>query len=323
MAYAIIQRLAQMVFVLFGISALVFLIFFATPGSDPAARVAGRNASQETIASIRVEFGFDRPLPIQYVTMMKRLFVTQDLASFVNRGMRVVPEVAAAAPVTLSLVSGAAFLWVVGSILVGVTAALTRDTLVDRGLMVLALIGVSMPVYWLGEVMNLISQSRFHDTWMFSWVPALGYKPLFSDPVGWFKTLIIPWMTLAFLYIGLYGRVLRANLVEAYQEDFIRTARAKGLSPARVMFRHALRTSLIAFVTMFGLDFGALVGGSALLTEVVFGLNGVGRLTYQALLNLDLPMILGTVMYASFFVVLANAIVDIVYVMIDPRVRGN
>lgn len=323
MAYAIIQRLAQMVFVLFGISALVFLIFFATPGSDPAARVAGRNASQETIASIRVEFGFDRPLPIQYVTMMKRLFVTQDLASFVNRGMRVVPEVAAAAPVTLSLVSGAAFLWVVGSILVGVTAALTRDTLVDRGLMVLALIGVSMPVYWLGEVMNLISQSRFHDTWMFSWVPALGYKPLFSDPVGWFKTLIIPWMTLAFLYIGLYGRVLRANLVEAYQEDFIRTARAKGLSPARVMFRHALRTSLIAFVTMFGLDFGALVGGSALLTEVVFGLNGVGRLTYQALLNLDLPMILGTVMYASFFVVLANAIVDIVYVMIDPRVRGS
>ena len=323
MAYAIIQRLAQMVFVLFGISALVFLIFFATPGSDPAARIAGRNASQETITSIRVEFGFDRPLPIQYVTMMKRLFVTQDLASFVNRGMRVVPEVAAAAPVTLSLVSGAAFLWVVGSILVGVTAALTRDTLVDRGLMVLALIGVSMPVYWLGEVMNLISQSRFHDTWMFSWVPALGYKPLFSDPVGWFKTLIIPWMTLAFLYIGLYGRVLRANLVEAYQEDFIRTARAKGLSPARVMFRHALRTSLIAFVTMFGLDFGALVGGSALLTEVVFGLNGVGRLTYQALLNLDLPMILGTVMYASFFVVLANAIVDIVYVMIDPRVRGS
>ena len=323
MVTAIIQRLSQMVFVLFGISALVFLIFFATPGSDPAARIAGRNATQETIAAIRVEFGFDRPLPVQYVTMMKRLFVTQDLASFVNRGMRVVPEVAAAAPVTLSLVTGAAVLWVAGSILVGVAAAMTRDTLVDRGLMVLALIGVSMPVYWLGEVMNLISQSRFHDTWLFSWVPALGYKPLLSDPFGWFKTLIIPWLTLAFLYIGLYGRVLRANLVEAYQEDFIRTARAKGLSPARVMFRHALRTSLIAFVTMFGLDFGALVGGSALLTEVVFGLNGVGRLTYQALLNLDLPMILGTVMYASFFVVLANAIVDIVYVMIDPRVRGS
>ncbi|NLS17473.1 ABC transporter permease [Rhizobium sp. P40RR-XXII] len=323
MVFAILQRLGQMVFVMFGISTLVFLIFFATPGSDPAARLAGRNASQETIAQIRTEFGFDRPLPVQYVLMMKRLFVTQDLSSYVNRGMRVVPQVADAAPVTLSLVFGAAVLWVVGGIVFGVIAAMARDTLLDRGLMALALIGVSMPVYWLGEVMNLVSQSRFHDTWAFSWVPPLGYKPLLTDPVGWFLTLIIPWATLAALYVGIYGRVLRANLVEAYQEDYIRTARAKGLSPARVMLRHALRTSLIPFVTMFGLDFGALVGGAALLTEVVFGLNGVGRLTYQALLNLDLPMILGTVMYASFFVVLANASVDIVYVLIDPRVRKN
>lgn len=323
MTIAVLQRLGQMIFVMFGISALVFLIFFATPGSDPAARLAGRNASQETIEAIRKEFGFDRPLPVQYGVMMKRLFITQDLTSFVNRGYRIVPAVVAAAPVTLSLVAGAAVLWIVGGIFVGVLAALTRDTLIDRGLMALALIGVSMPVYWLGEMMNLISQSRFHDTWLFSWVPALGYKPLTQDPVGWFKTLVIPWFTLAALYIGIYGRVLRANLVEAYQEDFIRTARAKGLSPARVMLRHALRTSLIPFVTMFGLDFGVLVGGAALLTEVVFGLNGVGRLTYQALLNLDLPMILGTVMYASFFVVIANALVDVVYVLIDPRVRGN
>jgi peptide/nickel transport system permease protein len=323
MTIAVLQRLGQMIFVMFGISALVFLIFFATPGSDPAARLAGRNASQETIEAIRKEFGFDRPLPIQYGVMMKRLFITQDLTSFVNRGYRIVPAVVAAAPVTLSLVAVAAVLWIVGGIFVGVLAALTRDTLIDRGLMALALIGVSMPVYWLGEMMNLISQSRFHDTWLFSWVPALGYKPLTQDPIGWFKTLVIPWFTLAALYIGIYGRVLRANLVEAYQEDFIRTARAKGLSPARVMLRHALRTSLIPFVTMFGLDFGVLVGGSALLTEVVFGLNGVGRLTYQALLNLDLPMILGTVMYASFFVVIANALVDVVYVLIDPRVRGN
>jgi peptide/nickel transport system permease protein len=323
MTTAVLQRLGQMIFVMFGISALVFLIFFATPGSDPAARLAGRNASQETIEAIRKEFGFDRPLPVQYGVMMKRLFITQDLTSFVNRGYRIVPAVVAAAPVTLSLVAGAAVLWIVGGIFVGVLAALTRDTLIDRGLMALALIGVSMPVYWLGEMMNLISQSRFHDTWLFSWVPALGYKPLTQDPIGWFKTLVIPWFTLAALYIGIYGRVLRANLVEAYQEDFIRTARAKGLSPARVMLRHALRTSLIPFVTMFGLDFGVLVGGAALLTEVVFGLNGVGRLTYQALLNLDLPMILGTVMYASFFVVIANALVDVVYVLIDPRVRGN
>jgi len=216
-----------------------------------------------------------------------------------------------------------AILWVIGGIAVGVIAAMTRDSVIDKGLMVLALIGVSMPVFWFGEMMNLVSQNRFHDTWLFSWVPQLGYKPFWTDPAGWFKTLVIPWFTLAALYIGIYGRVLRANLVEAYQEDFIRTARAKGLGPWRVMLRHALRTSLIPFVTMFGLDFGVLVGGAALLTEVVFGLNGVGRLTYQALLNLDLPMILATVMYASFFVVITNAVVDVVYVLIDPRVREN
>jgi peptide/nickel transport system permease protein len=322
MAIALLQRLLQMIFVMFGISALVFLIFFATPGADPAARIAGRNAAQETVEAIRKDFGFDRPLPVQYAIMMKRLFVTQDLTSFVNRGLKVVPQVLSAAPITLSLVFGAAVLWVVGGITVGVIAAMTRGTFIDRGLMVLALIGVSMPVFWFGEMMNLVSQSRFHDTWLFSWVPGLGYKPFSTDPWGWFKTLIIPWFTLAALYIGIYGRVLRANLVEAYQEDFIRTARAKGLGPMRVMLRHALRTSLIPFVTMFGLDFGVLVGGAALLTEVVFGLNGIGRLTYQALLNLDLPMILATVMYASFFVVVANAIVDMVYVLIDPRVRG-
>ncbi len=321
MLATILARLAQMVFVMFGISVLVFLIFFATPGSDPAARIAGRNAAPETVEQIRREFGFDRSLPVQYAVMMKRLFVTRDLTSFVNRGQKVIPQVLDAVPATLSLVSGAAVLWILGSLFVGVTAAATRDTVVDRGLMILSLIGISMPVFWLGEVMNLVSQSRFHDTWLFSWVPGLGYVPISESVSGWFKALVIPWFTLAVLYIGIYGRILRANLIEVYSEDFIRTARAKGLSPLRIMLRHALRTSLLPFVTMFGLDFGALVGGAALLTEVVFGLNGVGRLTFQALQNLDLPVILATVIYASFFVVAANAVVDVLYAVIDPRVR--
>jgi peptide/nickel transport system permease protein len=321
MITALVRRFFEMLFVMFGISVMVFLIFFATPGSDPAARIAGRNASQETVAQVRADFGFDKPLPVQYTLMMKRLFVDRDLRSFVNRGQNVIPQVIEATPITLSLVFGAAILWVVGGLAVGILAAAAQGSLLDKLLMVLALIGVSMPVFWFGEVMNLVTQARFHDTWAFSWVPALGYKPFSSDPWGWFKTLVIPWITLAVLYIGIYGRVLRANLVEAYQEDFIRTARAKGLSPARVMLRHALRVSLIPFITMFGLDFGVLVGGSALLTEVVFGLNGIGRLTYTALTNLDLPMILATVIYASFFVVLANAVVDFLYIFIDPRMR--
>jgi len=318
---AIVKRLGQMLFVMFGISVLVFLIFFATPGADPAARIAGRNASPETLEAVRKDFGFDRPLYVQYGRLMERLFITQDLTSFVNRGWKVVPAVIDVAPVTLSLVTGAAILWVIGGIAIGLLAAATRGSVLDRTLMMLGLIGVSMPVYWLGEVMNLITQSRMHDSWLFGWVPQLGYKPLSSDPTGWFLTLVIPWITLATLYMGLYGRVLRANLVEAGQEDYIRTARAKGLSETRILVRHALRTSLITIVTLFGLDFGALVGGAALLTEVVFGLQGIGKLTYDSLRNFDLPVIMATVMYASFFVVIANAAVDLLYVVLDPRIR--
>ena len=321
MLVGLVSRFGQMVFVLVGISMLVFLIFFATPGADPAARIAGRNASQETLAAVRHDYGLDQPLPIQYGMMMKRLFVTGDLMSFVNRGQRVTPMVAAAIPVTLSLVLGAAVLWVLGGLVVGVLAAMTRGRWLDRTLMILSLIGVSMPVFWLGEVANLVTQSRFHDTMLFSWVPALGYKPITEDPVAWFKTLVIPWITLATLYVGLYGRVLRAALIEVLQEDFIRTARAKGLSETRVLLRHGLRSSLVAFVTMFGLDFGALVGGGSLLTEVVFGLQGVGKLTYDAMQNLDLPTIMATVIYASFFIVIASFLVDVLYAVLDPRVR--
>lgn len=322
MLLTLAQRLLQMAFVMLGISVLVFLIFFATPGADPASRIAGRNASPETLAAVRASFGLDRPLPIQYGLMMGRLFVSRDLTSFVNRGQQVIPQVVQAAPVTLSLVGGAAVLWLGGATLIGLIAAATRGSLLDRGLMMLGLVGVSMPVFWLGEMMNLMSQSRLHDTFLFSWVPGLGYTPLTEDPALWFKGLVIPWVTLAVLYMGLYGRVLRASLVEAQQEDFIRTARAKGLSERRILVRHALRTSLTAFVTLFGLDFGALVGGGALLTEVVFGLQGVGKLTFDALQTLDLPVIMATVMYAAFFVVAANALVDILYAVMDPRVRA-
>jgi peptide/nickel transport system permease protein len=322
MLLALIRRFGQMIFVMFGISVLVFLIFFATPGADPASRIAGRNASPETVEAVRKSFGFDQPIWVQYYIMMKKLFITQDLTSFVNRGWKVIPAVIDTIPVTLSLVIGAAVLWVIFGMLFGILAAATRGSIIDKLLIAFGLVGCAMPVYWLGEVMNLVSQSRYHDTWLFSWVPPLGYKPFSEDPEGWFLTLIIPWITLAILYIGLYGRVLRANLIEAMQEDYIRTARAKGLSETRVLLRHALRTSLISFVTLFGLDFGALVGGAALLTEVVFGLQGVGKLTYDALQNLDLPVIMTTVIYASFFVVLANALVDVVYILLDPRVRS-
>ncbi|MDE2145264.1 MAG: ABC transporter permease [Burkholderiales bacterium] len=321
MLAALLRRLGQMLFVMGGISVLTFAIFFATPGADPAARIAGRNASPETLAAVRHDFGLDRPLPVQYALLMKRLFITRDLTSFTNRGERVLPEIVAATPVTLSLVGGAALLWVLGGLAMGLVAAAARGRLLDRGLMALGLVGVSMPVYWLGAVVNLVTQSRFHDTWLFSWVPPLGYTAFADSPLGWFKSLVFPCTTLAILYIGLYGRVLRSAVIEALQQDYIRTARAKGLSGRQVLLRHALRTSLAGVVTMFGLDFGALVGGGALLTEVVFSLPGIGKLTFDSLQALDLPVIMATVMYASFFVVAANAVVDMLYAFVDPRVR--
>jgi peptide/nickel transport system permease protein len=316
-----IRRMLATVVVVFTITVLVFMIFFHTPGVDPARKLAGRNPSPETIKAIKHQYGLDRPLPVQYVILMKKLFISRDLTSYTNQGQRVVPEIVAATPVTLSLVLGAAMIWVVVSILMGVAAAVLRGTVFDPMLMVLALIGISMPVFWLGEMANLITQDRYHDTFLFSWVPPLGYTPFTEDPAMWFKHLVIPWLVLSVLYIGLYARVLRADLIETENEDYVRTARAKGLSGRRVLLRHMLRTSMISFVSLFGLDFGVLVGGGALLVEVVFGLPGVGLLTYQSLISLDLPVIMATVIYGAIFIVFANALVDVAYAWLDPRVR--
>jgi peptide/nickel transport system permease protein len=316
----IVRRFAAAAFVLFAISVLVFLIFFATPGVDPAARIAGRNADPITLQQVRHEFGLDRPLPVRYALMMQHLFISRDLTSFVNRGALVIPQILHAVPITLSLVIGAAVIWLVFGVLLGAVSAATRGTAADPLMMLLGVVGVSIPVYWLGEVVNLFTQKQWHGS-VFSWVPPLGYVPLTQNPGQWALHLLFPWLTLAVLYAGIYARVLRGEILEALNEDYVRTARAKGLSERRILVRHALRTSLIPVVSLFGLDFGSLVGGAALLTEVVFGLPGVGKLTYDSLQNLDLPVIMGCVMYAAFFVVLANAVVDVVYVWLDPRVR--
>jgi peptide/nickel transport system permease protein len=317
----VVRRLISLVLVLFAITVLTFLIFFATPGVDPTRSLAGRNPTPETVAAVRHQFGLDRSKPAQYLLMMKRLFVSRDLVSYGNQALKVVPAITAAAPVTFSLVIGAAIIWVVMAIATGLAAVVLKGSIWDPLLMILALIGISMPVFWLGEVANLVTQDRLHDTFLFSWVPPLGYVGLTKDPWQWFLHLIIPWLTLSVLYIGFYARVLRANMLDVSNEDFVRTARAKGLSERKVLTRHMLRTSMITFVSLFGLDFAVLVGGGALLTEVVFGLPGVGLLTYRSLVALDLPVIMATVIYGAFFITIANALVDIVYARLDPRIR--
>jgi peptide/nickel transport system permease protein len=317
----IARRLLQMVLVLFVITVVVFMIFFHTPGIDPVRQIAGRNPSAAAVKEIRHQFGLDRPLPIQYLLMMKKIFITRDLVSYSNQGQKVVPEIVQSTPATLSLVFGAAVIWVVVAIAMGVAAAVFKGTVIDPILMILALIGISMPVFWVGELANLITQSRFHSSILFHWVPPLGYTPLTQDPGEWFKGLVVPWITLSILYIGFYARVLRASLLDIQNEDYVRTARAKGISERRVLLRHTLRTAMITFISLFGLDFGALVAGGALLTEVVFGIHGVGFLVYQSIGNLDLPTIMATVVYGAFFIVLANALVDIGYAWLDPRIR--
>jgi peptide/nickel transport system permease protein len=309
-------RVGRAALVVWGISVLVFLIFFATPGTDPAARLAGRGASPETLDAVRHEYGLDRPLPLQYAALMRRLFVSRDLPSFVNRGQLVVPEVLRAAPVTLALAAGAAVLWLAAGLCIGLVGAAWRGRGADWAVTGLGLIGVSVPVFWLGEVVNLLTQSRLHDPW-FTWVPPLGMR---GEGWGsWLAGMILPWTTLAVLYAGIYGRVLRTSLAEAYGQDYIRTARAKGLSEARVLVKHALRNALVPVLALFGLDFGALVGGGTLLVEVVFGLRGVGKLTYDALQNLDLAMVMACVLYAAMFVVVANGAVEAMQAALDPR----
>jgi peptide/nickel transport system permease protein len=317
----IVRRILWTVLIMFVITVITFIIFFKTPGVDPARALAGRSPSPQTLAEIRASFGLNRPLPIQYLLMMKQLFITRSLVSYSNQGLLVVPEIAAAAPATLSLVFGAAVLWVVVAIAMGVAAALLRGTLLDPVLMILALIGISAPVVWVGTLANYFSQGSLHNTFLFSWVPPLGYTSFMTSPSLWFKGLIIPWITLSILYIGFYARVLRANLIEVQNEDFVRTARAKGLRESRVVVRHTLRNSMITFVSLFGLDFGALVAGGAIITEVVFGIHGVGFLTYEAFQSLDLPTIMAVVVFGAFFIVLFNALVDIAYAWLDPRVR--
>ncbi|MET8977130.1 ABC transporter permease [Streptomyces sp. NPDC004539] len=315
-----LRRFSSALLVMFAISVLVFLIFFATPGVDPAARIAGRNADPATLAQVRHSFGLDRPLPVRYLLMMRHLLVDRDLESFVNRGSKVIPQIVQATPVTLSLVVGAALIWMTAGVLMGTAAAMLRGRAADPLIMLAGVVGVSLPAYWLGEVVNLLTQKQFHGS-LFSWVPPPGYVDLSHAPGEWALHLLFPWLTLALLYAGIYARLLRGEVVSALGEDYVRTARAKGLSERRILLRHALRCSLIPIVSLFGLDFGALVGGAALLTEVVFGLPGIGKLTYDALQNLDLPVIMGTVLYAAFFVVLANALVDILYARLDPRAR--
>jgi peptide/nickel transport system permease protein len=309
----IARRLISMVFVMFAISVLTFLIFNVIPNGDPAQRMAGRTPTEAEIQRIREEWGFDQSLPAQYVTTMKKV-LTGDLVSYFTR-LNVVDEIVKGIPRTFSLAIGAAILWMVMAVALGLYSAVKAGRFADRGLTVLALIGISMPVFWIGALMNHYLGFKL------GLFPNGGYVPLTEDPVDWAYHLIMPWTALAILFIGFYSRVLRSNVLDTINEDYVRTARAKGISERRVLIRHVLRNSLLPVITLWGLDFGAVVGGGAILTETVFDLQGVGQFAADSIGQLDVPPVLAITMFGAFFIVALNAIVDIAYAFLDPRIR--
>ena len=311
----LIRRLLGAVLVLIAVTFITYLIFVKIPGGDPAPRIAGRTATEQNIQDIRKKLNLDAPFYEQYWGMMKSLF-SGNLVSYSSQ-LNVVDQIKAGIPATFSLCIGAAIIWLFFGILVGLISAVTAGQLSDRLITVLALIGISMPVFWLGLIVRYV----FAQGHPFSFMPDDEYVPITQNPWQWFVHLLMPWWVLAVLFIGFYGRVLRGNILDTINEDYVRTAKAKGLPPKRVLVTHVLRNSLIPIVTLFGLDFAAVIGGSAILTETVFNLKGVGWYAAQAVQDLDLPPIMGVTIYATFFIVLFSVIVDLVYAYLDPRIR--
>ena len=300
---------------LIAVSFITYLIFVKIPGGDPAFRIAGRTATQQNIEDIRHKLRLNDPFYDQYWAMMKSLF-TGTLQSYSSQ-LNVVQQIKAGIPATFSLCIGAGIIWLGFGILVGVISAVTAGRWSDTVITILALIGISMPVFWLGIIVRYL----FAQGHPFQFMPDGEYVPLTSNPWEWFTHLLMPWLVLAVLFIGFYGRVLRSNILDTINEDYVRTAKAKGLPYKRVLIKHVLRNSLIPIVTLFGLDFAAVIGGSAILTETVFDLKGVGQYAAQAVQDLDLPPIMGVTIYATFFIVLFSVLVDVLYAYLDPRIR--
>ena len=314
----ILRRLLWVVFLLFAVSFVTFVIFYLLPSADPAVLRAGRQANPELVASIRHQLGLDQPWYVQYGRYMKELIFHFDFGFSYQNGVPVRQLIFSRLPASISLAAGAAVLWLVIGIGVGIIAAVRPRTKLDRASMGAALVGISAPVYWLGLVALYLFSS---DIGLIPILPgANSYVPLSEDPFSWFTSLIMPWCVLAVSFAAFYSRLLRGNLTEVLGEDYIRTARAKGLSERRVVFRHGLRSAITPIVTIFGLDLGILLGG-AILTETVFNIPGIGRLSYSSIVRSDLPVIQGTVLLGAFFIVFANLFVDIIYAFLDPRVR--
>ena len=310
-----VRRLFWSLIVLVIVSGVTFTIFFAVP-ANPAELIAGKYASKETIASIEKKLGLDQPKPVQFAKFLWRA-ARGDWGFSYTSQQDVLDAIKQAFPRTLSLTVGAVFVWLLIGVPVGVLSALKPRSLWDRTAMIFALIGISAPAYWLG----LMFLKVFAD--LLGWFPLGDYAEIGQAGfLAWAHHLVLPWVTLALLYAGWYARMTRAEVLHVSRMDYIRTARAKGLSPGAVVWKHVLRNALLPIVTMLGMDVAYLFGG-AVLTETVFGIPGIGGLAWRAIRQRDLPMVMGTVLFAAIFIVLANLLVDVAYRSLDPRIKAE
>lgn len=313
MAAFLLRRLAGLVAVLFAITVLTFLIFQAIPNGDPALRMAGRLATPQQVQDIRVQWGFDKPIYVQYARTMEKV-LDGSVISY-SQQVNVEQEIVRDLPPTISLAIGAGIIWLLVGVLVGLLSAVHAGGWLDRVLTAVTLTGISMPVFFLGAIMLYWLGYQWHI------LPLEGYVPLTQDPWGWFTHMLMPWIALSVVSIGVYSRILRANVLDVMGEDYVRTARAKGLSERRVLIHHVLRNSLMGIVTLWGLDFAWVIGGGAILVESVFNLGGVGQYAAQSIGRLDIPPVMVVTMMVACAVVVLSTVVDLMQVALDPRVR--
>jgi peptide/nickel transport system permease protein len=314
----IIRRLLWVIVLLIIVSAVTFLIFYELPSADPAVIRAGRSPNPQLIAQIRHTLGLDKPVYVQYWRYMKAVVLHADFGYSYQNSQSVRQEIFSRLPATISLTVGAVIVWLAIGLPIGIISAIRSRSILDRATMGAALLAISAPVYWLGLVGLYLFANDIGVVKIFD--GAGTYAGLTANPSQWFGSLLLPWLVLAASFAAFYARLLRSNMIETMSEDYIRTARAKGLSERRVIGRHALRSAITPIVTILGLDIGGLLGG-AILVETVFNIPGIGRLAYEGIINADLPVIQGTVLFGAFFIVLANLVVDITYAFLDPRVR--
>jgi peptide/nickel transport system permease protein len=317
----IIRRLLWMVVLLLIISFLTFLIFYTLPSADPALLRAGRQPSPELVASIRKTLGLDQPFYVQYLKYLERLVFHFDFGYSYQNNVSVKSQIFDRLPATATLAFGGMLCWLIIGLPIGIIAARKQGTWFDKAAMGAALVAISAPVYWLGLVSLYLFSDDLGRIKLFKGAGAYPSSGnIFTDPAAVIPALIMPCLVLAASFAAVYARFLRGNLIETMSEDYVRTARAKGLRERRVVFKHGVRSAITPIVTILGLDLGILLGG-AILTETVFNIPGVGRLAFDAIQKSDLPTVQGTVLMGAFFIILLNLLVDVVYAFLDPRVR--